>query len=64
MHPQADLWVGFPATTTQDSVRGVLNMNGIIQNTGLPKVSDEILERIVYGNPLGALGIEQGGKSE
>lgn len=54
----------FPATTTQDSVRGVLNMNGIIQNTGLPKVSDEILERIVYGNPLGALGIEQGGKSE
>ena len=39
-------------------MRGVLSMNGIIQNTGLPKVSDEILERIVYGNPLGALGID------
>lgn len=47
----------FPATTTADSINGVLNMNDIVTGTGLTPIPREVLERIVYGDSLAKLGI-------
>ena len=47
----------FPATTTADSINGVLNMNDIVTGTGLTPRPREVLERIVYGDSLAKLGI-------
>lgn len=50
----------FPATTTEDSIKGIRGVNDIVKGTGLPPISDALIETILYSNPLRELGIEQG----
>ncbi len=49
----------YPATTTADSIRGVLDMNKVIRGTGLPEISQSVLEDIVHRDSLAVLGIER-----
>jgi len=48
----------FPACTTQDSIDGIMNLNKIISNSGLPLVSQNIIDEILYKNPIEILGLE------
>ena len=47
----------FPACTTQGSIDGLKNVNKIIEGSGLPMVSDALIDEILYKNPLPVLGI-------
>ena len=48
----------FPATTTADSIKGLLGVNKIIEESNLPKVSDKLIQLILYSNPIKELEIE------
>ncbi|MBN1293068.1 MAG: amidohydrolase [Candidatus Latescibacteria bacterium] len=48
----------FPFTTPQESIDGIRNINHITGNSGLPRISDEIIDEILCRNSLGILGIE------
>lgn len=48
----------FPATTTGDSIRGVRGVNDIVKGTGLPLVSEQLIQTILHSDPLKELGIE------
>jgi predicted TIM-barrel fold metal-dependent hydrolase len=50
----------FPATTTGDSIRGVMNVNEIIKTSGLPSIPEETLQKIIHSDALSLLGIEEG----
>ena len=47
----------YPATTTADSLAGVRNVNAAVSGTALPPVSNEVIEGIIYRNPIDVLGI-------
>ena len=47
----------FPATTTEGSLNGLRNVNAIIAGTALPPVSNEVIEGIIYRNPIEILEI-------
>jgi len=47
----------FPATTSADSIIGVKNVNAIIKNTPLPIVSSEVIDGIIYRDPVEILKI-------
>jgi len=47
----------FPATTTQETIDGLRNINNILEGTALPRVSNELIEGILYSNPLVELDI-------
>lgn len=42
----------FPATTTAESINGIKNVNTIINGTGLPLISNEIIDSILHRNTL------------
>lgn len=42
----------YPATTTNESINGIKNINNIIKETGLPKIPEEIIFGIIYRNSL------------
>ena len=48
----------FPATTTSDSIKGLRVVNDVVQGTELPRVSEDLIEGIIYRNSLEILGIE------
>jgi len=54
----------YPATTTSDSIAGVRNVNGVIADSGLPKIPDEVIEGIIHRDALGLLGIAHPAASE
>lgn len=47
----------FPFTTTGDSLKGVRGVNGIIRNSGLPIIPDDVIEGIIHRNALQLLGL-------
>lgn len=46
-----------PVAKTRESVEGVRNVNHITGNSGLPRVSSEVIEEILARDALGLLGI-------
>jgi predicted TIM-barrel fold metal-dependent hydrolase len=48
----------FPFTTTQGSLDGVRDLNGILAGSGLPRVSAELIEQLIQADALGALGLD------
>ena len=42
----------FPFTTVDEAIKGLRNINQLVQGTGLPRVSNETIERILTSNPL------------
>lgn len=48
----------FPATTTGDSIRGFRGVNAIVKGTGLPPVSEQLIESIINRDSLEILGIK------
>jgi len=48
----------YPATTTRDSIKGIREVNKVVEGTALPRVSQELIDNILYKNPLPILGIE------
>ena len=42
----------FPATTTAASIAGLRNVNALLASTALPPVSSEVIEGILYRNPI------------
>jgi len=42
----------FPATTTENSINGVRNINHIIKNSGLPVIPEDVIEGIIYRNSV------------
>jgi len=48
----------YPATTTQESIDGLRNINNILKGTSLPTISNELIETIIHSNPFELLGIE------
>ena len=47
----------YPACTTEESIEGLKNVNKIIGGSGLPKISEALIDEILYKNPLPILGI-------
>jgi predicted TIM-barrel fold metal-dependent hydrolase len=48
----------FPFTTTDDSLRGVRNLNAIVASSGLPAVPTEVIEDIIHRDTLALLGLQ------
>jgi uncharacterized protein len=48
----------FPFTTTEDSLRGVRNLNSVLGSSGLPPVPGEVLEGIIHRDALALLGLK------
>jgi hypothetical protein len=48
----------FPAATTADTIAGLRNVNALLAGTALPPVSQGVIDRILYRNPIEVLGIE------
>jgi predicted TIM-barrel fold metal-dependent hydrolase len=42
----------YPATTTENSIKGIRNINHIIKGSGLPPISEEVTEGIIHCNSL------------
>jgi len=42
----------FPFSGVEESIEGIRNVNAIVQGTALPRVSDEVIERIIHSNPF------------
>jgi len=42
----------YPATTTENSIKGMRNINNIIKNSGLPVIPEEVTEGIIYRDSL------------
>ena len=42
----------YPATTTENSINGIRNMNHIVKDNGLPKIPEEVTEGIINRNSL------------
>ncbi len=47
----------FPFTTTEDSLRGIRNLNAIVASSGLPQIPAEIIEGIIHRDSLRLLGL-------
>ena len=47
----------FPASTTEASIKGLRNVNALIAGTALPPVSSEVIEGIIYRNPIEILNL-------
>ena len=45
----------FPATTTENSINGLRNINQIIKGSGLPVIPEEVTEGIIYRDSVGIL---------
>ena len=42
----------FPFTTVPESIAGLRNVNKVVEGSGLPRVSDETIEKILHSDPL------------
>ena len=42
----------FPFSEVRESIDGLRNVNRIIGESGLPRVAQETIDRILYSNPL------------
>jgi len=47
----------FPARTTRESIEGLRNVNHVVEGTGLPRVSDRVVDEVLYKNPFEVLKI-------
>lgn len=47
----------YPAASTSDTLCGLRNVNALLAGTALPPVSTEVIEGIIYRNPIKILGI-------
>lgn len=47
----------FPFTQPADSIAGIKNVNAIVEGSLLPKISDEVIEDILYRDTLALLGL-------
>jgi predicted TIM-barrel fold metal-dependent hydrolase len=47
----------YPFTHAQDSIQGLKNVNAITANSGLPRISDEVIEGILSRDALMLLGV-------
>lgn len=47
----------FPFTLPGESIKGIRNMNHIIEGSGLPRIPDDIIEEILHRDSFGILGI-------
>lgn len=45
----------YPATTTENSIKGLRNINHIIKDSGLPAIPKDIIEGIIYRDSVGIL---------
>jgi hypothetical protein len=36
----------------EESIAGLRNVNQVVKGTGLPRVSDEVIEGIIHSNPF------------
>src|SRR3954453_5063641 len=43
----------FPFSRVEESVEGLRNVNRVVAGTGLPRVADETIERILHSDPFG-----------
>jgi uncharacterized protein len=48
----------YPFTRAQDSIQGLKNINLIIGNSGLPRISDEVIQDILDRDALALLGVK------
>ena len=42
-----------------ETIAGLRRVNDVVAGTGLPRVSDEVVERIIHADALTALGLER-----
>jgi predicted TIM-barrel fold metal-dependent hydrolase len=47
----------FPFTVPSESIKGIRNINHVIEGTNLPKVPEDIIEEILHRDSFGILGI-------
>jgi len=47
----------YPATTTEDSIAGLRNVNDIVAASGLPEIPEDVIDAIIHRDALGLLGI-------
>ncbi len=64
-HAEAKVLLGsdFPFTTTGDSIEGLRRINDVLGRSGLPEVSQELIEGIINRDALAALGLDHPGKA-
>ena len=49
----------YPVVFAGETIAGLRRVNDVVAGTGLPRVSDEVVERIIHADALGALGLER-----
>jgi predicted TIM-barrel fold metal-dependent hydrolase len=49
----------YPFTKAQDSIQGLQKVNQIIGNSGLPRISDEVIQGILERDALALLGVKR-----
>ncbi len=42
----------FPFSGVEESIAGLRNVNAVVDGTGLPRVSQDVIEGIVHSNPF------------
>jgi uncharacterized protein len=42
----------FPFSSVQESIAGLRNVNAVVEGTGLPRVSNEVIDGILHSNPF------------
>jgi uncharacterized protein len=47
----------YPFTTPADSIQGLRNVNRIVGQSGLPRISEQVIEEILNRDALNLLGI-------
>ncbi len=54
----------FPFTTTEDSLKGLRNLNAVLGASGLPPIAPQTIEDIIHRDALGLLGLPHPAKTE
>lgn len=47
----------YPFTTSEDSIRGLREVNGLVEGTRMPRISEEVIEGILNRDSVGLMGI-------
>ncbi|GLY71753.1 amidohydrolase family protein [Actinoallomurus iriomotensis] len=50
----------FPIANTGEAIAGLRRVNDVVEGTGMPRISSEVIEGIVHADALGALGLSPG----
>jgi predicted TIM-barrel fold metal-dependent hydrolase len=48
----------YPFTTVSDTMEGVRNLNNMLEGSALPRLDTEQIEKMIYRNSLGLLGLD------